>query len=98
MSDYVYSTPLYVYPIDVLPEIEFIELKKCCRGCCNSIVTNPGANCPGLECLLIEWLFKKKGIENGNGQVDRYGNSCRFFGVKLKTAKTILNREAMKCS
>ncbi len=72
----------YVYPKDVLPEINYkgphTQTKRC--GLCRySHITNAGAVKPGLECIKIAQLFKEKNILNGNEQVDRLYGTCDLF-------------------
>lgn len=70
----------YVYPDEALPEMGYSEpdVPHSCARCDHSRVTNAGAVHPGLECRLMVKLFRKKGIRNGNPQVNgRYG-TCKF--------------------
>lgn len=79
----------YIYPRDGLPELEYDDPQKeeSCGTCINSIVTNPGANIPGLACCVMTDLFKKKNIENGMDQVSKSYGSCKFYDM---TPKAIL--------
>lgn len=80
----------YIYPVDALPELEYPKPPdKCCGGCCNSRITNPGASSPGLQCNLIVYLFKSKQIDNGNPQVDHVWGTCKFHGIPLKSIKDL---------
>ncbi len=80
----------YVYPEDVLPEIKYAKRpKNTCGSCCNGIVTNAGAVSPGYRCLFIEYLFKKRGIANGNPQVSKGWGTCQFHGIQLESIKEL---------
>lgn len=75
----------YVYPRDVLPEMNYTEpdVRKACGSCKHSEVTNPGASIPGLKCKLMEKLLKKKNVNiddiNLNDQVDLVYGSCDYW-------------------
>lgn len=89
----------YVYPKDVLPEMEYDEpiiKQNRCGNCRNSIVTNPGAIRPGLRCRVMTKLFEKKNIENGNGQVGKFFGSCKFHNMTLKSINQALQDKEVK--
>lgn len=82
----------YVYPQGILPEMKYRDprKKRSCRTCRNSVVTNPGAYRPGLQCRVMTMLFKKKNIENGMDQVSEFYGSCKFYGKSVKSIKQAL--------
>lgn len=76
------KTMEYVYPADVLPDMQYTEPQKKperCGMCTHGHVTNAGAVIPGYHCRLMERLFEESGITNGNDCVDSRLGVCRHF-------------------
>lgn len=72
----------YVYPQDVLPEMEYTEPQvkpERCGTCTHGHVTNAGAIYPGYHCRLMERLFKDKSISNGNDVANADLGICKFY-------------------
>jgi hypothetical protein len=55
--------------------------KKCCSNCTNSEVTNPGANIPGLRCLIMDAMNKLMKIDFGDSQVHKE-SICKLYSGK----------------
>ena len=72
----------YVYPQDVLPEMEYTKpevKRKRCGTCTHGYVTNAGAVIPGYHCKLMEKLFKEAGYDNGNECVNSRFGICKHY-------------------
>ena len=63
---------------------------KNCGRCRHSEVTNPGAYIPGLRCLVMAKIYKRRKKEFGNCQVDLDLGTCRLFNMKWPEINKIL--------
>ena len=55
--------------------------KICCGNCKHSGATNPGANIPGLQCLIMDVMNKHASENWGNSQVHTEA-VCNFHSRK----------------
>ncbi len=66
---------------EILSELEYQEssISRNCRRCLRSEVINAGGSIPRRDCSLMKRLFKERGIENGDSQVDGIHGTCKCY-------------------